>query len=220
LSDSSVSDGSGAVYKDRTYGAHNIGYGNKPGVIVVDFQTAFTDPQYPLGGAPLIQRAVDNTERLLDVARRCGVPVATCYTAYNSKKDMPYWKVAAVLEDLVEGHPSTELDPRLYDPGYDVAMRKTGASFFFQTPAAAYLNKENVDTVIVTGCVTSGCIRASVIDSFQWGFRTIVPEDCVGDQDDRPHQDNLRDVERRYCDVTTADDAIDWIENWRGRNET
>ena len=61
-------------------------------------------------------------------------------------------------------------------------------------------------------------IRASIIDSFQWGFRTIVPEDCVGDHDERPHRDNLRDVERRYCDVTDADAVIDWIEDWRGRN--
>ncbi len=213
-----MSDPSASVYQERTYGAHQIGYGQRPGIIVVDFQNGFTDPQYPLGGAPLIRRAVDNTARLLEVGRRCNVPVATCYTAYNSKKDMPYWKVAAVMEDLVEGHPSTELDPRLYDPDYDVAMRKSGASIFFQTPATAYLNKENVDTVIVTGCVTSGCVRASIVDSFQWGFRTIVPEDCVGDQDDRPHQDNLRDVNRRYADVTDSAEVIAWIESLRGRN--
>ena len=79
-------------------------------------------------------------------------------------------------------------------------------------------SKERVDTVIVTGCVTSGCIRASVIDSFQWGFRTIVPEDCVGDHDERPHHDNLRDVGRRYCDVTEADRVIEWLEDWRGSN--
>jgi maleamate amidohydrolase len=213
-----MTDSSIAAYKERTYGAHNIGYGEKPGIVVVDFQTAFTDPRYPLGGAPLIERAVTNTARLLRVARRYDVPVATCYTAYNSKRDMPHWKVTAVTEDLIDGHPSTQLDPRIYDSNYDVAMRKSGASIFFQTPAVSFLVKERVDTVIVTGCVTSGCIRASVIDSFQWGFRTIVPEDCVGDHDERPHNDNLRDVERRYCDVTDADTVIAWIEDWRGRN--
>ena len=213
-----MSGSSEAVYRDRTYGARTLGYGDSPGIIVVDFQTAFTDPQYPLGGAPLIQRAVENTARLLDVARSYGVPVASCYTAYNSRKDMPYWKISAILEDLIEGHPSTQLDRRVYDPDYDVAMRKSGASIFFQTPAAAYFNKEKVDTVIVTGCVTSGCVRASIIDSFQWGFRTIVPEDCVGDHDEEPHRQNLRDVERRYCDVTNADDTIAWLEQWRGRN--
>ncbi len=213
-----MTDSSTEIYQERTYGGTEIGFGQKAGIVVVDFQTAFTDPAYKLGGAPLIDRAVNNTARLLEVARRSGVPVATCYTAYNSREDMPYWKVTTVTEDLIEGHPSTKFDPRIFDPGYDVAMRKSGASIFFQTPATAYLLKQHVDTVIVTGCVTSGCVRASVIDSFQWGFRTIVPEDCVGDHDERPHQDNLRDVGRRYCDVITADHAIDWIEQWRRRN--
>ncbi len=72
--------------------------------------------------------------------------------------------------------------------------------------------------MIVTGCVTSGCIRASVIDSFQYGFRTIVPEDCVGDHEEQPHRDNLRDVGRRYCDITTCDAVIDYLEQWRTRN--
>ena len=213
-----MSDTSDGTYQARSYGAETSGYGDKPGIVVVDFQTAFTDPQYALGGSELIDRAVNNTSRLLDVARSAGVPVATCYTAYHSRRDMPHWKITAVFEDLIEGHPSTEFDPRIYDAGYDVAMRKIGASMFFQTPAASFLVKEKVDTVIVTGCVTSGCVRASVIDSFQYGFRTIVPEDCVGDHDERPHRDNLRDVGRRYCDVTDCDTAIDWIESWRGRN--
>ena len=214
-----MSDQSAETYKERTYGASDIGYGERPGVIVIDFQTAFTDPKYPLGGAPLIERAVDNTARVLDLARRSNVPVATCYTAYSpTKRDMPYWKVAAVAEDLVHGHPCTEIEPKIYDAGYDVAFCKSGASIFFQTPLVTFFTKERVDTVIVTGCVTSGCIRASVIDSFQWGFRTIVPEDCVGDHDERPHQDNLRDVGRRYCDVTSSDAVIDWLEGWRGRN--
>jgi maleamate amidohydrolase len=214
-----MNDESTAVYKERTYGATQIGYGERPGVVVVDFQTAFIDPKYPLGGAPLIERAVTNTARVLELARRCDVPVASCYSAYSaSKRDMPYWKVGAVAEDLIHGHPGTAIDPRVHDPDYDVSFCKSGASIFFQTPLVPFFSKERVDTVIVTGCVTSGCIRASVIDSFQWGFRTIVPEDCVGDHDERPHQDNLRDVGRRYADITAADDVIGWLEDWRGRN--
>ena len=73
--------------------------------------------------------------------------------------------------------------------------------------------------MIVTGCITSGCVRASIVDSFSLGFRTIVPEDCVGDHEAEPHQDNLRDVERRYADVSSADDVIRQIEAWRGRNQ-
>lgn len=205
-------------YAERGYGAVPIGFGEKPGIVVVDFQTAFTDAQYPLGGAPLIMRAVENTARLLEVARRAGVPVATCYTAYRSERDMPYWKVGVVREQFLHGHPSTELEPRIYDRDYDVALCKTGPSIFFQTPVVPFFVKERVDTVIVTGCVTSGCIRASVIDAFQFGFRTIVPEDCVGDHEEQPHKDNLRDVGRRYCDVTDSDQVIAYIEDWRGRN--
>lgn len=214
-----MSDASDAIYEERTYGAGEIGYGTKPGIAVVDFQNAFTDPKYALGGSDLIERAVNNSARLLEVARRCEVPVATCYTAYHSKADMPYWKVSAVLEGLIHGTHATELDPRIYDPDYDVRLCKTGASIFFQTPIVAYMLKQQVDTMIVVGCVTSGCVRASIIDSFQNGFRTIVPEDAVGDHTERPHHDNLRDVGRRYCDVTSTDAVIAWIEAWHARNQ-
>jgi maleamate amidohydrolase len=206
------------VYSERSYGRHGIGFGERPGIVVVDYQTAFTDPQYPLGGAPLIERGVVNTARVLELARRCGVPVASCYTAYKSERDMPYWKVGAVREQFLHGHPSTALDPRIHDPDYDVLVCKTGASIFFQTPVVPFFVANRVDTVIVTGCVTSGCIRASVIDSFSHRFRTILPEDCVGDHDEGPHCDNLRDISRRYADLSTADACIAEIETWRGRN--
>ena len=203
------------VYEARSYGAQSIGFGEKPGVAVVDFQLGFTDPEHSLGGSALVQRAISNSTRLLNVARECGVPVANCYTGYSSARDKPYWKITAVLEGFIDGDHSTQFDPRTYNKEYDVAMRKSGASMFFQTPAAAFFNKEGVDTIILLGCVTSGCVRASIVDSFQWGFRTLVPEDCVGDQHEGPHWDNLRDVSRRYCDLTTADAMIDAITNWR-----
>ena len=206
-------------YQERSYGAEEIGFGGKPGIVVVDFQLGFTDGQYALGGAPLIMRAVDNTERLLEVARRCNVPVANCNTAYMNEREMPYWKVGAVRETFLHDHPSVALDPRIYDPDYDLKICKTGASIFFDTTVASYFVKERVDTVIVTGCVTSGCIRATTIDSFSHRFRTIVPEDCVGDHEEGPHRDNLRDVGRRYADISSADACIDYIEAWRDRND-
>ena len=206
------------VYRERSYGTVDIGFGEKPGIVVIDYQTAFTDAKYPLGGAPLIERGVENTARLLEVARRCGVPVASCYTAYKSERDMPHWKISAVREQFLHGHPCTQMEPRIYDPDYDVVVCKTGPSIFFQTPVTPYLVKERVDTVIITGCVTSGCVRASTIDSFSHGFRTVIPEDCVGDHDEGPHRDNLRDVGRRYADISTADAVIAYLEDWRKRN--
>lgn len=187
----------------------DIGFGDRPGIVVVDFQLGFTrDPEFLMDGAPLIDRAVRNSARLLAVARPLGIPVATCYTAYQSAADMPYWKVSKMAELLIHGHPATKLDPTIYDPDYDFAVCKTGASIFFQTPVVSYFVKQRVDTVIVTGCVTSACIRASIIDSFQYKFRTIVPEDCVGDREADSHANNLRDVGRRYCDVVTCDEVI------------
>ncbi len=205
-------------YARRSYGDTPVGFGRKPGIVVVDFQTGFTDARYPLGGAPLIMRAVANTRRLLEAARRAGVPVATCNTAYLNEREMPHWKISAVRETFLHGSPGTEIDPEIYDPAYDLAVTKSGPSIFFQTGAAPYFIKEGVDTVIVTGCTTSGCIRATAIDSFSWRFRTIVPEDCVGDHEEGPHRDNLRDIGRRYVDVVDAEACIEQIEHWRGRN--
>ena len=91
-------------------------------------------------------------------------------------------------------------------------------SIFFQTGVADYFTKERVDTVIVTGCNTSGCIRAAAIDSFSHRYRTVIPEDCVGDLDERPHHDNLRDVGRRYADITDLQSCVAYIEEWSQRN--
>ena len=211
-------NGGGIDYSARSYGKVKVGFGNRPGIVVIDYQKAFTDDNYPLGGAPLVMRGLGNTRCILEVARKQSIPVANCYTAYKSVRDMPYWKVGMVHDSFIHGHPATELDAAIYDSDYDVVVCKTGPSIFFQTPVVPFFIKERVDTVIVTGCITSGCVRASTIDSFQFGFRTIVPEDCVGDHEQQPHNDNLRDVGRRYADISSADEVLDYFEDLRTRN--
>ena len=161
---------------------------------------------------------MQNTATLLAAARRGNVPVATCYTAYSGARDAPYWKIPPVLEEFRHGHPCTELEPRIYDKDYDVVYCKTGPSIFFQTAITQFFVKERVDTVIVAGCNTSGCIRASVIDAFSYGFRVMVPEDCVGDVEEGPHRANLTDVGRRYADVVTLDEVLDYLDEVRKRN--
>jgi maleamate amidohydrolase len=205
-------------YLRRSYGTLSVGTGEKPGIVVVDFQLGFTDPQYALGGAPLVMRALENTAKLLEVARNRGVPVAVCNTAYLNEREMPYWKVAAVRETFLHTHPSVKLDPRIYDPNYDIQVTKKGPSIFFETGVANYFAKERVDTMIVTGCTTSGCIRGTSIDSFSLRYRTLVPEDCVGDIEEQPHRDNLRDIGRRYVDVVDLAFCTDFIESWARRN--
>lgn len=205
-------------YKKRSYGDTPVGFGQKPGIVVVDFMRAFTEPQYPLGGAPLVVRAVANTAKLLAVARRYGVPVANCNTAYMGEREMPYWKISAVRETFLHDHPSAALDSRIYDAEYDLKVCKKGPSIFFNTGVSDFFNKERVDTVIVTGCNTSGCIRATAVDSFSHRYRTIVPEDCVGDIEEQPHRDNLRDIGRRYVDVVELSTVLAYLEDWRRSN--
>lgn len=208
---------SGDVFEARGYGAMPIGFGEKPGLVVVDFQTGFTDPSFPMGGAPMVERAVENTARLMRAAKAAGVPVIACVVAFDGPKGAPRWKVAPV-HDLLAGTPATALDPRIAAEEPDVVLTKTAPSIFFGTAAGAILTRERVDTLIVTGCITSGCVRASVIDAFSLGFRVQVPEDCVGDHDQAAHDQNLKDVGRRYADITTADEMIEAINAWRGKN--
>lgn len=193
-------------YRDIGYASFEIGGGCKPAVLVVDFQTAFTDPRYPLGGLPPIHAARDRTVELLRVARARKVPVAACYTAYCSPRDMPPWKVQAVRDDFYYGHPCTQMDPLIHHPD-DFTYCKNAPSMFFQTPLITFLVKQAVDTVIVTGCTTSGCVRATIVDAFSHGFRVLVPGECCGDPDAGQHRSNLQDVGRRYADVTSVRDV-------------
>lgn len=198
-------------YSASGYGEIAVGFGERPAILVIDFQKSHTSQEFPFGARPLALRALENTLKLLEVARPMSVPVAVCFTAYQSERDMPYWKIRPVRETYLPGNAAIDLHEGLVDPNYDLVVRKTGPSMFYETKVQPFLTKAGVDTVIITGVNTSGCIRATVIDSFQRGYRTIVPEDCVGDVEEGPHRDNLRDVERRYADVVTLDLVLAYL---------
>jgi len=206
------------AFEAATYGALPIGFGERAAVLVVDFQKGFTDPRCTMGRSPRIHAARDRTVELLAQARHCKVPVASCFTAYHSERDAPRWKVEAVRNGFREGSLEAEMDDAIADPAYDYIFQKCGPSIFFQTPLTAFLAKHRVDTVLVTGCVTSGCVRASVIDAFSSGYRTIVVEDCCGDPGKEEHEANLKDVGRRYADIVSSAEAAAYLESQRGRN--
>lgn len=206
------------IYAARGYGSRPIGFGTRIGVVVVDFQRGFTDPAFPMAGAPMVDAAVAATVPLMRAAKRAGLPVIACVNGYDSARAAPHWKAAPVF-DLLAGTPSVELDPRIAAAEPDVVLMKSAPSIFFATPAAAILTRERVDTVIVTGCITSGCVRASVIDAFSLGFRVMVPRDCVGDHDQVAHDQNLKDVERRYADIIDAATAIGEFERRARTND-
>ena len=206
------------IYAARGYGSRKQGFGAKPGLVVVDFQRGFTDPAFPMGGAPMVDEAVRHTVPLIEAARRAGLPVVACVNGYHSRRAAPHWKADPVF-DLLAGTPAVELDPRIAAAGPDVVLMKSAPSIFFATPAGSILTREGVDTAIVTGCITSGCVRASVIDAFSLGFRVMVPADCVGDHDQVAHRQNLTDVDRRYADVIDGAAAIAAIDAWRRAND-
>lgn len=196
----------------RGYGQAAIEPGERPAVLVVDLQYAFTDPAFEFGGAELIERATVNTARVLEVARRAGVPVFHTVVAWRDEKDIGLWSIK--LPPCARITPESrwaQVDARLWDDT-DTLLVKKWPSFFHGTPLHSLLTAMQRDTIIVTGCTTSGCVRATTVDGFSNGFRTLVPEDCVGDQGRDAHESNLRDVHRRYAEVTSSDEVISYLE--------
>jgi maleamate amidohydrolase len=198
------------LYEVCGYGSRDVGFGDRPAVLVVDLQNAVTKPEAPMGRSPLVHAAVDRLVELLPLARLAGAPVVFCNTAFlPDRSDMPYWKIEA-MDDWIVGSWGAEIDERLWRDG-DVLVTKKGPSIFFGTNVPSVLTLHRVDTVILTGANTSGCIRASALDSFSYGYRTIVPRECVGDQGLVPHEQNLLDIDRRYVDVVAVDVVFDYL---------
>ena len=204
--------GTNEVFEERGYGAGRIEPGTRPAVLVVDFQRAFTRPELPFGGGDHVRDAVGNTARLLSVARELGVPVIQTVVAYRDDgADLGLWrsKVPA-LGEITTASDHARVDEDLFDPS-DLVFVKKMPSAFFGTPVARTLVEAGCDTVIVCGCTTSGCVRATVVDSFSHGFRTLVPADCCGDQDAASHEANLGDVGRRYAEVVNSEEVIQYL---------
>lgn len=200
-------------YVERGYGQAAIEPGERPAVLVVDLQYLHTDHASSLAGAPLIDRAVENTERLLATARRAGIPVFHTVVCWDGERELGMWRHKLPwLENVTPDSYWAQVDERLWAEG-DVLLPKKRPSFFHGTPLHSLLTFAGCDTVIVTGATTSGCVRATIVDAFSNNFRTLVPEDCVGDHEPGPHEANLRDVHRRYAEVTTADVAIAYLES-------
>ena len=195
------------AFTSAGYGGRAMGFGARPAVLVVDLQRAFTDPVFPMGRSTHVDRAVANTATLLAAARDAGVPIAACNVGWSSERDMARWKVESVYQGMFTGDAGLALDSRIDDPR-DFHFTKSAPSMFFGTPLVTFLTRAAVDTVLICGATTSGCVRATVVDAFSYGYRVIVPEPCCGDQQEDAHCANLADVGRRYADVVTLEQAI------------
>ncbi|MGE4371910.1 MAG: isochorismatase family protein [Xanthobacter sp.] len=198
------------VYDQAGFG-RPVPRGVRPAVVVVDFTYGFSDTQYPTAADMSAQIAA--TRQVTDAARAKGFPVIYTTIAYHpGELDKLAWlKKAAGMAALVEGTRLVEIDAATgIQPG-DAIITKKGASAFFGTNLAGLLTSAGVDTVIVTGATTSGCVRATTVDAVQAGFNVLVPRDCCADRAQAPHDANLYDMHQKYADVTDADDIIGWL---------
>jgi nicotinamidase-related amidase len=191
--------------------------GQHPAVVVIDFTCGFTDPECTLGADMTAE--VEATKRLLDAARDKGIPIVYTTIGFErSGKDGGLWlqKVPA-LGDLELGGRWVDVDPRLERRDDEPIVVKKGASGFFGTNLASILVSQNVDTVILCGATTSGCVRATAIDLLQYGWPTLVPRECVGDRAQAPHEANLFDIQAKYADVVALEEALAYVESVPGR---
>lgn len=193
--------------------ANRVGFGQRPALLVIDFIKAYTTPGSPLYAAPGVPDAVRASVPVLAAARERHTPVI--YTTVAYAKDgrdggMFVRKVPALLQ-LTHDSPLTQIVDELAPREGELVVEKKYASAFFGTHIAATLTSLGVDTVIMVGCSTSGCIRASAVDGMQYGFRVIVPRECVGDRAPEPHEANLFDINGKYGDVVGVDEVLTYL---------
>lgn len=206
------------VYIRQNFG-NRAGFGRSPGLLIVDFQIGFADPEVFGGGN--VQEAVEATVPLLAEMRAHNLPVAYTRAVFaddGSDTGVFGMKVPG-LKQLTDGAEISQIVPELTPVPGEYVVRKTGPSAFFGTSLSAWLNAKGVDTLIVTGATTSGCVRASVIDSISYNYRTTVVTDCCGDRALGPHEANLFDMGQKYADLMTADEAIAQVRALAGRNQ-
>ena len=191
------------IYKQQGF-AQTIGMGQAPALVIVDFVIGFTDPAHFGGGN--IGPAITRTRDLLALARVRHWPVAHTRVVYadDGSNCGGFTRKVPALRRLTETSELSQIVPELTPVAGELVLRKHNASAFFGTELAGWLASRRVDTLLVAGCTTSGCVRATVIDSCSYSFRTIVVEDCVGDRALGPHEANLFDMKQKYADVISV----------------
>jgi nicotinamidase-related amidase len=200
-----------ALYRERGIGSR-VGFGQRPAVLVVDMSRAFTDPSYLVGDDQTA--AVEAIAHLLEPARECRVPVFFTVIAYAAGAiGQSQWakKIPALAQLRLDEAAAVEIDERIAPAHHEPVLTRNFASAFFGTQLAPLLAGAGVDTLLLTGCSTSGCIRATAVDAVSHGFHVIVPEECVSDRALGPHYANLFDIDAKYGDVVRLEEVLDYL---------
>ncbi len=192
--------------------AGRVGFGSKPAVLVVDLIRGFTDTRSPL--AANLDAEVAATRSVLDGARAAAAPIIFTTVTYDAAlDDAGVWKYKIPASSwLVEGGEWVEVDERLERRDGEQLLVKKYASCFFGTDLASRLVSRGVDTLLITGCTTSGCVRASAVDACSLGLRAIVVEEAVGDRAPLSHMASLFDIDAKYGDVVSLETALEYLE--------
>ena len=193
------------------------GVGTRPALIVVDVNVGFTDPDSPL--VCDLDEAVAAIARLLSEARSAGIPVVYTTVSYSEpdrRTAAAFIEKIPALMTLEAGSRWVEIDSRIAPRPDEPVLNKLFASAFFGTTLTAFLAAEGCDSLIVTGASTSGCIRATVVDAIQHGYRVVVPREAVGDRNPAAHEANLYDIDAKYGDVVSVEEVISHLEEIAG----
>jgi len=197
-----------------------FGFGRKPALINVDLQNAYTRVNEFKTAYETDSNQIDYVNALADLFRAKNCPVVWTHVAYmDSGEDCGIWGTRTdtpdSLQNIKVGSRRSELDDRLrIDAKRDIVVNKRMASAFFETNLGSLFTFHRIDTVVVTGGSTSGCVRATVVDSLSRSFRTIVPEECVSDKHESPHFANLYDMALKYADVIPVAEVIDFMNSY------
>lgn len=198
-------------FQERGFGKV-LGLGKKPCIIVIDMIKGFTDPSLPLGSK--MDQEVQNINRVIKAGRESGLPIIFTTIAYRDtpiSAKLVWRRKMEGLNTLISGMDAVQVDPRLDFRESDELIEKSFASAFFGTNLISFMNSNRIDTLIVTGCTTSGCVRATVVDAVQYGYIPIVIEDAVADRSQMSHQQSLFDMKQKYADVVLTQDVVNYL---------
>ena len=184
-----------------------LSFGKRPALLIVDFVMAYLDPASPLYAG--VEGALASNERLLAAARAARIPVFftnVVYQADGADGGLFYKKIPS-LQVFLEGSPLGAFPPSLQPVDGERVISKQFASAFFGTSLAETLSEEGIDTLLITGLSTSGCVRATALDALQSGFAPFVVREACGDRHPAPHEANLFDLQAKYAEVVSEREA-------------
>jgi maleamate amidohydrolase len=187
---------------------HSLGLGRRPALLLVDMIRGFTDSACPLGcDCPGVVAA---NNRLLRAFHRCDLPVFFTTVVYHDDSQARVFRQRiAALNVLTPDSQWVQVDPRLEIGPADELIEKQWASGFHGTDLRERLRDRGVDSLVVTGLTTSGCVRATVVDGLQYDYPVVVAREAVGDRNSGAHRANLHDMHAKYADVMSVDDIIE-----------